>query len=660
MNVETKDHRKNSGDFISRFEIITKLGSGGMGIVYKAFDPALNKEVGLKVLKAGCLSDDRQIRFQQEAKALKDLRHPSIPEIYNFAISEEDEPYIVMEYVEGKSLASHIKDGIDLSLVQIRDILISVCNALAYAHSHGIVHRDIKPDNIIITDIDSPTVKLIDFGLAKLEADLYDSQDMTKTGQIVGTPPYMSPEQIRGFKTTAQSDIYSIGCVFYELVKGNPPFEGKTPLDVVSKHLAEPIQGCLDALPETAKDSIVFNIIKKCIQKEEMNRYQSVDELIQDFEKISEERTETKSSERSGLFAVMEESSPSSRGKIIISVIVLLIGLCSVAYFYYSKESKVEKVATQSKQVTENSNNTSDIDAWKYSPTNAPGHWYAVSRTTDSDFSQLIKKGNVYAITSTESDTITGSGLAAIKGLPLNGITLSSSQLNDEAIKNASKFNQLHQLDIEEAKQISSESFVELQRLKSLTVFGYKNSTLKPGMIDNIAQIKQLKSLTLKASKPLSTLDLKKLTNLKGLHSLTISATGLNPEAMKQLKEFPKLKQLWAASLNISDKELPYIANLPLEIVDLSANTFTDKSLPLLYKNKSLRKIALVKCNNISQKSLINFKYQMERRKGSPCEVYLQATYIFFSTDIYPFKTLKIIDRKDEAHNINRSSKTGQ
>ena len=231
------------GQALGHYRIEAKLGEGGMGVVYQAFDTHLDRPVAIKILRADATSSpERQRRFVQEAKAASALNHPNIIHIYDISSSGATD-FIAMEFVAGKTLHQLISKN---DLLPLRDTLkysIQIADALARAHSAGIVHRDLKPANIIIDE--DGRVKLLDFGLAKLTEKTLDSEAATATvtaadvplteeGSIVGTVAYMSPEQAEGTKVDARSDIFSFGSVLYEMVTGRRPFEGATKMSTIS------------------------------------------------------------------------------------------------------------------------------------------------------------------------------------------------------------------------------------------------------------------------------------------------------------------------------------------------------------------------------------------------------------------------------------------
>ncbi len=258
-----------------RYEIIRSIGEGGMANVYLAYDTILDRKVAVKILR-GDLSEDEKFvrRFQREAIAASSLSHPNIVEVYD--VGEDDgKYYIVMEYVDGKTLKSLIKKRGALTLPEVVDIMSQLTSAISCAHESYIIHRDIKPQNVII--LEDGRVKVMDFGIA---AQL-NSNNLTQTNSVMGTVYYLPPEQANGNATTIKSDIYSLGIVMYELVVGRVPFKGDSPVEVAIKQMREKIPDLTAANPDIPQS--IENIILRACAKNPKNRYNSVKEMHEDL-----------------------------------------------------------------------------------------------------------------------------------------------------------------------------------------------------------------------------------------------------------------------------------------------------------------------------------------------------------------------------------------
>ncbi len=254
-----------------RYEVVELLGEGGMAYVYKAKDMQLERMVAIKTLKPNYVEQTTFVeRFKREAQTAANLNHPNIVQIFDWGI--EEEPYFVMEYIEGNTLTSIIANKKTVSLGDVLFIGAQVANGLHAAHSQGLVHRDIKPGNIMITP--GCKVKVTDFGIVSLQNE---ESDITKTGSVLGTASYISPEQAQGKPVSVESDLYSLGTVLYELITGNPPFEAESPIATATKHLTEKPEKPSKYRKDLPKG--VENAILKLLHKTTKDRFKSAEDL---------------------------------------------------------------------------------------------------------------------------------------------------------------------------------------------------------------------------------------------------------------------------------------------------------------------------------------------------------------------------------------------
>lgn len=269
----------------SKYELIRRLGQGGMGAVYRARRKHIGDEVAIKVLLDKFVAGDEATeRFRREARAAAMLRHPNVVAIHDFSdgAGASSPAYIVMELVEGRSLRDLLDQEGRIAAERLVTLMRGVCSGVSAAHRKGVVHRDLKPDNIIVIPPeragDQETVKVIDFGIAKLrEADA--GAGLTQTGVLIGTPFYMSPEQCLGDPLDTRSDVYSIGAILYEMLAGAPPFTGNTPTAVLAKHLTDTATS-LDQLGVPAR---LASVPGRALAKDPQERYQTVDDLFSDL-----------------------------------------------------------------------------------------------------------------------------------------------------------------------------------------------------------------------------------------------------------------------------------------------------------------------------------------------------------------------------------------
>ena len=279
------------GQTLSHYEILEMLGAGGMGEVYRARDTSLDRDVALKVLPAE-LADNRERleRLEREAKALAALDHPNIVTV--FSVEEADAVhFLTMAYVEGQTLDQLIPPG-GLTLERCLGLAVPLADALRAAHERGIVHRDLKPGNVMVDGEDR--LRVLDFGLAKLlpeapspEMSQLPTQAMTQEGVVLGTYPYMSPEQVEGKTADARSDIFSLGVMLYEMATGRRPFQGETPPALISSILKDSPTPVTEERPELPHH--LGWVISRCLEKDPERRYQTAKDVRNELEALKKE-----------------------------------------------------------------------------------------------------------------------------------------------------------------------------------------------------------------------------------------------------------------------------------------------------------------------------------------------------------------------------------
>jgi len=261
-----------TGKQLGRYQIVAPLGEGGMAVVYKAYQPSMERYIAIKILPRHYAADPNFVgRFEQEAKVIASLQHPNILPVHDYG-EADGYTYIVMRYIEGGTLADLLQ-GQPFSLPKICHIISQIGDALDYAHSRGVVHRDVKPSNVLIDE--RGNCLLTDFGMAKI---IEATVQFTVSGSFVGTPTYASPEQCLGHDLDGRSDIYSLGAVLYEMATGHPPFEAEMPMEVVVKHIRDPLpppRTINPTLPEA-----VERVILKALAKKPEDRYQTAGEMV--------------------------------------------------------------------------------------------------------------------------------------------------------------------------------------------------------------------------------------------------------------------------------------------------------------------------------------------------------------------------------------------
>lgn len=354
-----------------RYKIVQSLGEGGMADVYLAIDTIINREVAIKVLR-GELGNDpvTLLRFQREANAASKLNHENVVQVYDVG-TYEDRHFIVMEYIRGRTLKQLIQLRGALHKEEALSIMKQLLNAIAQAHKFNIIHRDIKPQNVLVKD--DGTVKITDFGIALA----HNAVQLTQSDSVLGSAHYLPPEVTRGETATNQSDIYSLGIVFYELLCGSVPFTGDNPVQIAMKHLSEEIPSIREFNPSLPQS--IENIIIKATAKNKKFRYQDVESMLKDvetclnpehandpklvFEEIKEKNQTTvvmNKYEDKKEYVKKVKDEPQKENRMLIGVIVsiittlLLVGiLYSSGFFEYIKKPKTAIVPDLTNQTVE-------------------------------------------------------------------------------------------------------------------------------------------------------------------------------------------------------------------------------------------------------------------------------------------------------------------
>jgi serine/threonine-protein kinase len=264
-----------------RYQIIKTIGEGGMANVYLAYDTILDRDVAVKVLRGDLANDEKFVRrFQREALNASSLSHPNIVEVYDVG-DDNGQYFIVMEYIEGKNLKDLLKKRGKLTVPEVVDIMSQIADGLSVAHDSYIIHRDIKPQNIMI--LENGLVKITDFGIAMA----MNATQLTQTNSVMGSVHYLPPEQASGKGSTLKSDIYSMGILMYELLTGVLPYRGENAVEIALKHLKEPLPSIREELPDLPQ--AVENIILKSAAKNPKNRYNDAREMYEDLKTCLDE-----------------------------------------------------------------------------------------------------------------------------------------------------------------------------------------------------------------------------------------------------------------------------------------------------------------------------------------------------------------------------------
>jgi len=326
-----------------RYLILEVLGKGGMGTVYKARHLTLNTTIAVKILSVISLTDrDKQFRrFGQEAKAASKVRHAHLTSVSDYGLADDESPYLVMDFVQGISLAAEVEAHGRIEPVRAMRIFMQICEAMEAVHNAGIIHRDLKPSNIILEkDVDGKDfARVVDFGIAKLATEAIDvSSKLTQTGEIFGSPLYMSPEQCLGNKLDGRSDIYSLGCLMYETLSGSPPLSGANAVQTIFKHVNDaPSQATLERLNVPAG---LVALVLQTLEKKPEHRPQTMEAVRTELQKVTAGRATAKPSVVHKPVVADQDSKRQAhiatgwRWGVSVMIVIGLVGLLALAGFF--------------------------------------------------------------------------------------------------------------------------------------------------------------------------------------------------------------------------------------------------------------------------------------------------------------------------------------
>lgn len=338
-NKRAESMQREGADFAlpAKYKILQVIGQGGMGIVLKVVDQQLERELAIKLLLfEGSTESTAQARFMREAKSLATLNHPNIVKLLSFDVNEKGQPYMVMEYLDGFPL-SKLPEG-ELQFSTFLEFFASISSALAHAHESGIVHRDLKPGNIMICKTDAGLFpKIIDFGIARSDDEQGDSGKLTRTTNLVGTPAYMSPEQCSGQAIDSRSDIYSLGCVMYEVLSGRPPFQEETALQTLHAVLHSDFIH-LEKSAESKETQAIAKLIDSCLSRDPAGRPSGAREIANQLEIIRQSQTSNNSPARIKL------QQRATRNRVLPALVsILVLGLLITGVVFVSQKSQQNK-----------------------------------------------------------------------------------------------------------------------------------------------------------------------------------------------------------------------------------------------------------------------------------------------------------------------------
>lgn len=572
-----------------RYKLLGVLGEGGMSIVFKALDLRLNSLVAIKVL----LHDPEGLgaaRLQREAQSAARLSNTNVARIFNFGQSHgsDNTPYMVMELLEGIGLDKLIKERNHLNCHEALPIFKQICNGLRAAHTQHIVHRDLKPSNVILVETKNGWhVKIVDFGIAQIETD----QRLTKTGALLGSPSYMSPEQIEGAIIDDRSDIYSLGCLMFETLTGQLPYAGKNSLETLAMHKSADlpdVTGLQNEIP-----SPLLELILKCLQKLPEQRPQNMAEIMLTLDQIQNGEIDSPST---------TVSTPKVKSLALIYFVLSAILFCSLifAFFAFSISKTKKETATIVSNLPEKISYTQSAlpvrlgsQKSKFKAFGDPSIGLKViggQDIEDDDLKSLtFEKVDSLKIHSKE---LTGSGLRYLKNLKIRTLELKDTNITSENMKYLAEMPVLSDL-IFHSPHIDDRALEEISKVKSLVNLNLDAGTFTEKGFSSLVKLPNLSSITL-INLGMTDKDLEPLSKIKSLTVVRIiDCTKVGPDIGVVIAKLPKLDTVFV-NHPMSPASYKALAKTKLRAFNLKNRIITPSELDNICGVKTLWRIGFI------------------------------------------------------------------
>jgi len=605
-----EEQRQRYGDRlpVSRYTVVSELGRGASGSVFLCRDRLLKKHVAIKCLNQP--HGDLLVSFQNEAKATSQLSHPNIVKVIDFGVAEGGAPYMVLEHFAGTSLEALLYDQGVLDLDDATVIIAGICEALEYAHARRILHRDLKPSNVLVADTESggTEVRLIDFGVAAFtQTSAVGGLNASKEKQgvtLVGTPSYMSPDQAKGIKYDERSEIYSVGCIYFELLTGRPPFSGSTPLEILNMHSTAAAPKLRRAMRSTSgmdENALVLaeNVIDKCLAKKPEDRFQSVEELLRALRPlrgISDEPVELRLDE--SLIIPPVDALPlgktSRTAELIVGTVVslLVVGIVG-GLLWFIVAGSVETPAEKELKSLAPLEDYKGESGGSYKIKLRGREWNVVLSGDEKHSIPLIKSlapSEHLWVTVKVSDNV----INTLRDLPLRGLGIDTGEFDGDQIDKIATKDDLEFLLLPNSnlKDNDVAKLAALNNLKGLLVSS-PYITAK-----GVASLKTMGSLDELALSGMSQIDDSSVDDflaIKNLKSLGLARTGITSSGIIRLLDRGHLEVLDMGGLSLEKSVYEKLRKSKLRMIGFSgAEKLTPEMMRCFVEMKQLRTIILM------------------------------------------------------------------
>ncbi|HEY9719689.1 MAG TPA: protein kinase [Trichormus sp.] len=589
---------------IRNYELLRVLGAGGMGTVFEAKHLVLHTNVAVKMINTSQLNDRVLLRFQREAQTANKLKHPNLVGVTDCGITKDGAPYLVMDLIEGPSLKDLLHQKGSLPVDDALNLVMQICEGMTFAHERGILHRDLKPANILLTKQadNSYQVKITDFGIAKLLGSDEGTQ-LTRTGEVCGSPQYMSPEHTSSRATDARADVYSIGCILYELLTGAPPYSGNSVIETLYKHVNERIPTLEEGSLGKNFSPQLEEIVAKALAKDPDNRHASAKEYAEAIARF-----------QSGI-GLRKASSPTTKSTkaastnaIVLSILIagiVIAGAIAMTWHGNTPTSQPsEKTAEPTLPKPQEEEASEPDPALMFdrrsliSQSRTPEIILDEQHVSDSELTALMERKDVIKLSLGKNPNITDAGVAYFTHLPLSELYLRATRISDKGIAQiAGSLKNLEVLDLSQMdiSDNAIRSLSSLKKLKSLTLRSDHSLTGKS--VPFLADLPSLTTLSLYQDEKLATAtekDWNLLAKRLTLEQLNLEEVPITPKSSYALANIRSLKSLNLKGTQVDDSTVEKLSSLNnLSSLDLSETDVSDRAIKTLCKYPNLTDLQL-------------------------------------------------------------------